>query len=157
MWIVLALFINWSHLFPNPEFSVFSKSASDGCEDCKMWGSFCSQRNQLDLFLSKRRSRLPLTLPRGDQAKLIILVFKNYFHSLEIILVVIILLEVIVTNNCANDYLSQSCHRANDLLSAREYFEPDAPEINKIPTVNTNLSSEQVILCFFMMCFPGWP
>ena len=30
-------------------------------------------------------------------------------------------------------------------LSLREYFEPDAPERNHIPVVNTNLSSEQVI------------
>ena len=31
------------------------------------------------------------------------------------------------------------------ILSIREYFEPDAPERNHIPVVNTNLSSEQVI------------
>ena len=33
----------------------------------------------------------------------------------------------------------------NNTLSPREYFEPEAPERNRIPVVNTNLSSDQVV------------
>ena len=44
------------------------------------------------------------------------------------------------------------CQRATITSSPREYFEPEAPERNMIPVVNTNFSSDQV-LCLLITCF----